>query len=496
MRTQVRAIGAHRYRGVTMASVLTRRAFLEKSLQASASFAIAPAAFGRAQPASAITLKLANAAPVEVPANFTGLGYEMSSVATSGLLSSTNHRYIELIRGLGPQGVLRTGGIVANYTRYSAEGTAIAERQNTVITRETLGQFAALLEKINWTAIWSVNFAQGTIEQAIEEARAVAEILGSRLLALEIGNEVDTYGRGQPFRSPSYNYADYRKEYDAWHEAIAKAVPTIRFAAPDTASNVDWVEQMARSSSGEVQLLTTHYYRNGQKKGSADQLLLPDPRLDDIASRMRAASQQSGIPWRMCEINSFSGGGRPDVSDTFVGALWTLNTMLRLAQSGCAGVNMETGVNQLGFVSSYSPVQDDGRGVNSAGVPYYGMLAFAQVFTDCHQAFSIEPSSAPNTLAAYVLGSGGKPRSAVIVNTDRTNDARVSLSGMGIDHAEILRLQAPAAESKTDVTFGGAQVNASGQWKAKSKERLHGALVEVPHMSAAVIRAIGPSTGT
>jgi hypothetical protein len=474
--------------------MLTRRAFLEQTLKTSASLAIAPARISRAQTNPTISLKLAGVEPVEIAPNFTGLGYEMSSVATPGLLNPTNHRYVELIKGLGPQGVLRAGGIVANYARYVPQGAAIAERQNTVITRASIEQFAAFLEKIGWTAIWSVNFAQGSIDQAIEEARAVAGILGSQLLALEMGNEVDTYGRGQPFRSPSYDYATYRREYSAWHAAIAKAVPGVRFAAPDTAGAVDWVEQMARDENGSMQLLTTHYYRNGQKKGSADQLLLPDPRLKDIAIRMRAASRQSGIPWRMCEINSFSGGGRPGVSDTFVGALWTLNNMLLLAQYGCSGVNIETGVNQLGFISSYSPIQDDGRGVNAAGVPYYGMLAFAAAFAGCHQLLPVETGGTLDTVAIYILGAGGKPRSIVIVNTDRAIDAHVSLAGLGMDRATVLRLLAPAPESKTDVAFGGAQVNTAGRWGTRSKERLRDAVVEVPRMSAAVIRAAGSFT--
>ena len=476
--------------------MLTRRTFLRKSLTASASLGIAPVAIGRAQTSSAIALKLANAAPVEVPRNFTGLGYEMSSVATPGLLSPTNHHYVELIKGLGPQGVLRAGGIVANYTRYVPDGTTIAERQNTVITHACLKQFSAFLARIGWTAIWSVNFAQGTIDQAVEEARVVAETLGSRLLALEIGNEVDTYGRGQPFRSPSYDYAAYRSEYGAWRAAIAKAVPGIRFAAPDTASAVDWVEQMAQemvhNASADVQLLTTHYYRNGQTKGNADQLLHPDPRLKDIATRMRAASLQSGVPWRICEINSFSGGGHPGVSDTFVGALWTLNAMLLLAQYGCSGVNMETGVNQLGFISSYSPIQDDGNGVNSAGVPYHGMLAFAAAFAGCHQLLPIETGSTADTFTACIFGAAGKPRSAVLVNTDRASDVHVSLAGLGMHHADVLRLLAPAPESKSDATLAGAQVNADGQWRAKSRERLHNAAIEIPHMSAAVVRVEGP----
>src|SRR5262249_6492006 len=138
-----------------------------------------------------IAPKLSAAAPVRVPANFVGLGYEMSSVATRGLLSESNHRYVELIQGIGSAGVLRVGGIVADYTRYDAHGTAKAERQDTVITRASLEQFGAFLRRIGWSAIWSVNFAQGSMGDAIVESRAVADVLGDRLLALELGNEVE-----------------------------------------------------------------------------------------------------------------------------------------------------------------------------------------------------------------------------------------------------------------------------------------------------------------
>jgi hypothetical protein len=436
----------------------------------------------------AVKPKLAGGAPVKVPANFIGLGYEMSSVSAPGLLRASNRSYVELIRGLGPEGVLRVGGIVANYTAYQPGGVSKWDRLDTVITRADIGQFAAFLQEIGWTAIWSVNFAQDSIAQAIEEARAVHEILGPRLLALEIGNEVDTYGRGQPFRTPQYNYETYRKEFAEWRAAIAKAVPGIPFAAPDTAGATDWVEKMAADAKGDVQLLTTHYYRNGQKRGSAEQLLAPDPRLSDMAARLRAASQQSRLPWRMCEMNSFSGGGRPGVSDTFIGALWTLDVMLSLAASGCAGVNIETGVNQLGFVSSYSPIQDDGKGVNSAGAPYYGMLAFAIAFAGCHQIIPVESGMESDSVSTYALGSQGKVRRLVAINRSRKDNLRVSLGQLGLNHAEVLRLEAPTAESTAGVTLARATVDGSGRWKPKSDERVRGVSVDVPHMSAVVLR--------
>ena len=64
----------------------------------------------------------------------------------------------------------------------------------------------------------------------------------------------------------------------------------------------------------------------------------------------------------MCETNSFYGGGKDGVSNSFAAALWTLDYLLVLASYGCAGVNMETGVNHLGKISYYSPISDDLNG--------------------------------------------------------------------------------------------------------------------------------------
>ena len=469
--------------------MLTRRTLVERSFKVSAGMMIAPTLRSFAAPPSALAISLDHSQSARIPTNFIGLGYEMSSVATHGLLSATNDRYVRLATALGRQGVLRVGGIVADYTRYDPSGQSVAEPKNTVITRGDLEQFNGFLAKLGWTAIWSVNFAQGSVDDAVKEARAVASVLGPRLLALEIGNEVENYFRGnKPFRKAPYSYEVYRAEYSQWRAAILKAVPGVRFAAPDTASSVDWVERMAKDAKGDVQLLTTHYYRGGQKQGSADQLRATDPRLKSTLDRLRAASKTSGIPWRMCETNSFSGGGLPGVSDTFLGALWTLDFMLLLAVNGCAGVNIETGVNQLGFVSSYSPVQDDGKGNNHAGIPYYGMLAFATAVKGSTEAMAVVVPESAGGLTAYAFGSGGKVRSAVLVNRGESKLA-VSLSGLGITHGNAMRLLAPSEKSTTEVTFSGASVDDSGRWVPAHPEKLSTAEISVPQMSAVVVLA-------
>jgi hypothetical protein len=210
--------------------------------------------------------------------------------------------------------------------------------------------------------------------------------------------------------------------------------------------------------------------------------------LKETLERLRVAPKMSGIPWRMCETNSFSGGGRPGVSDTFLGSLWTLDFMLLLAVYGCAGVNIETGINQLGFVSSYSPIQDDGKGVNRAGLPYYGMLAFATARQGCTEAMPVEVPVSADGVTAYSLGFGGKVCSAVLINRG-DYDVHVSVAGLGLTRPSAMRLLAPSFSSTTDVTFAGAAVDDSGHWAATQIARVNGKEVLLPKMSAVVLRA-------
>src|SRR5580698_5385278 len=116
--------------------MFSRRAFLSKAVKYCASLSLTGSSPAVVNVSDLLdTPRLSGAASVSVPGNFIGLGYEMSSVATPGLLNVDNHRYVNLIKRLGPAGVLRVGGIVANYTRYEPNGTSRAERQNTVITQ-------------------------------------------------------------------------------------------------------------------------------------------------------------------------------------------------------------------------------------------------------------------------------------------------------------------------------------------------------------------------
>jgi hypothetical protein len=240
-----------------------------------------------------------------------------------------------------------------------------------------------------------------------------------------------------------------------------------------------------------LKLLTHHYYREcANPTSTLDKLLHPDPKWAPALDKLKAASVSSHVPYRICEINSFCGGGKPGVSDTFGSALWVLDYMFTLAWAGAAGLNIETGVNQLGFISSYSPIGDNERRTYSAQPEYYGMLAFAQASQG--QRVRVSCEAAEVNLTAYAVLGSQRRLTVTIVNKDTTLDAGVSIiAGGNFVQANALRLTAPSLESKGGVMLGGSPVTSNGEWKPRVVEPLrarHGECeLRVPAASAAIV---------
>ena len=427
-----------------------------------------------------------------IPVDFTGLGYEISSVARPGLLSAKNRSYVQLVRTLGSAGVIRIGGNTSDYSLFEPEGRAISAPKGTVVNRANLQELGTFLDATGWKLIWGLNLGGGTEQQAVEEAQAVLAASQDKLMAFEIGNEPDLFGRGTPHRPKGYSYQDYLKDYRLYKAAVRAKLPDAPFAGPDAGTTTDWVTRFAADEGKDLKLLTHHYYREcANPTSSLEKLLRPDPQLTPELEKLKAASTSAQVAYRICETNSFCGGGKPGVSDTFGSALWVLDYMLTLASAGAAGVNMETGVNQLGFISWYSPIGDDEHGIYSARPEYYGMLAFAQVQRGERVAINYE--AAGLNLTAYAVLNGRKRLSIVVINKDASRGAGVTIGAE--EHfvrANVLRLTGPSLESKDGVMLGGAPVAANGDWKARTVEplRIKGGQCEihVPAASAAIVK--------
>lgn len=427
-----------------------------------------------------------------IPTDFTGLGYEISSVAIPGLLSPANHRYIEMVRTLGRNGVIRIGGNTSDYSSFLANGKAVSSPKATVINTESLRDLGGFLDATGWKLIWGLNLGSGTEQQAVQEAEAVSAAAGSRLLAFEIGNEPDLYVH-EGHRRAGYSYDEYLGEYRRYKAAIRSRLPNAPFAGPDVALATDWAVRFAKDEGHDLKLLTHHYYRGGASNpnSSLQELLAPDPRLIKMLEAMSAASHDAGIPYRIVETNSFSGGGKRGVSDTLGAALWTLDYMLTIATQGGAGLNIETGMNQLGFVSPYSPIMDDERGHYTAAPDYYGMLAFTQFAGGERLAVDYDTQGLNTTVSAARRDS--EVSVAIINKGSRAAHAKI-LPGQKFERATALRLTGPSIESTTGVALGGSAVDAAGRWRAAKFEPLaykSGYGLDVSAGSAAIVTLYG-----
>ena len=426
-----------------------------------------------------------------IPADFIGLGYEISSIARPGLLSSANAVYVQLLRTLGRRGVIRVGGNTSDYALYSPNATAVSSPRATVVNDAVLGDLGGFLDATGWKLIWGLNLGTGSEADAIAETKAVLATTREKLLAFEIGNEPDLFVFAN-HRKPGYDYEDWLVEYRRYKAALRNEFPGVPFAGPDVFGNTDWVTRFAADEGRDAVLLTHHYYREAQNPTSTiEKLLGTDPKLQPQLAQLNAASQRSGVAYRICEVNSFSGGGRPGVSDTMASALWVLDYMFTLAVNGCSGVNMETGVNQLDFISSYSPIGDDEHGHYVAKPEYYGMLAFSQA--GIGQMLKVDLETRSTDLRAYATRQGQKRFVLTLINK---GSAAASLVAGFSDptragRASVIRLEGPAIDATSGITLGGAEVAPAGTWKPIKLERttIRGSRLRIglPAFSAAIV---------
>jgi hypothetical protein len=411
----------------------------------------------KAPAATAITISVDTVQTLgTIPPGYIGLGYEISSVSMPGLLAATNGPYVQLTKNLGRSGVIRIGGNTSDFATYSANGTAVSSPKGSVITEANLVELRSFLDAIGWRLIWGLNAGSGGIENAVDEARAVVRIFGDRLIAFQVGNEPDLFGRGAGHRPASYGYDAWLNDYRHFKSAVRRAVPGSLFAGPDLAGSADWMTRFARDEGGDVALLSAHHYVTGQANPAAtgDFLLAEEKKFVGSLATFREAARSVNKPWRMTETNSFYGGGKEGVSDTFAAALWVLDYLFVLMNYGCAGINIETGVNHLGKISFYSPIGDDGSG------HYSGV-------------------------------KNGRGLALAVINKDASQDADAAIRVPGFARGRLMRLTAPALNAKTGVKLGGVSVAADGSWRGAKVEPVRvaggGASVHVPAGSAALV---------
>jgi hypothetical protein len=407
-----------------------------------------------------------------VPIDFVGLSYESGQLYNADYFALGNAALIKAFRELTPKGVLRLGGHLSNVTPWEGAGRnepkqvrgvrhgiedywewplvdpSVQKNKRGMITRAALRNLRGFLDAVDWRLMYGLNFASGSAARAADEAAAVHEILGNRLIAFVIGNEPDGFGEDPFFRDKDYAVTQYMAEWEAWVKTIRASVPDAQFAGPDTDGQVNtWVLEFARRTRGEAMMLTSHYYGMGPASApgmTAERLLAKaTPKLDaEIAAVQAARAAAGGTPYRMDEGNSCFGGGKAGVSDAYASTLWAADYMLRAACAGFAGVNLHGGGSGI-----YTPVESSAENAVKARPVYYGMQ-LAQRFVGSRVVPCLLKTAA--NITAYqgikqectMLAVVNKGASAVEVSLPRP-----------LHGAKRWEISGPALDAKTGVTF-------------------------------------------
>lgn len=426
-----------------------------------------------------------------VPTDFVGLSYESSVLAKGSLFAPYNESILGLIRLLGRSGVIRIGGNTSEWTIWRSDYHTVADHKNFVITPAAIDRLAGALRSLDWQLIYGLNLARGRPDEVAAEAVYVANAVGPRLLAFQIGNEPDGFGQWTKVRSSSYDVEAYLNEWGLFQATIVERVPNARFAGPDVTAGSDWITRFAAAKPHGLTLLTQHYYADGPAGAphvTLANLMRSSPRAEPLLERLRSMSREYGLPYRIVEANSVFDEGQPGVSDTLGAALWGLELMSQVAIAGGAGINFHAGVNNHDPErdKAYTPIVRAENNNYRAAPLYYSMLMFAIAGRGRMVPTQIVPEH--SELCAFACDEDRSLR-ICLINKDSTRPARLTIvpDGGFYEHTSVLRLTGPSIDSISGVTLGGAGVDDAGRWLP--------IVEEIPNPeNAEMIISVGPSS--
>ena len=148
-----------------------------------------------------------------VAADTQSLSYEVLDMTLPQFTTGNLGAYL---RTLGPKGTLRIGGNSADQTFWTSRGEAAPSWATGTVTPAALSRLAGLLQTTGWKAVVTVNMKQFDPARAADEAWYARDLLGTSLVAIEIGNEPNDYYLSED---------EFWPDYITYRNAILARVP-------------------------------------------------------------------------------------------------------------------------------------------------------------------------------------------------------------------------------------------------------------------------------
>jgi hypothetical protein len=409
-----------------------------------------------------------------VPEEFLGLSFEAAALDQISQYADRGD-LVKLLRSLGP-GLLRFGGITADqnvaWTDAVTPRPPWASRTTDAAQLQAIGRLA---RRSGWKILLTVGMAHYEPTAAAREVAAAHRALGASLVAVEIGNEPDAYGK-HGFRELPWIAQGYEEEVSHYREAIQALTPGVAIAGPDVSGSgifTEWGEEEALTQ--RPALLTGHHYPLGcaQKPPPTIESLL------SVVTRGRESvslgtymkvSRNQHVPLRIDETNSVSCGGVPGISNTFASSLWATGYITQVMASGATGINLQGNpANCAGYTPLCAPNPSAlAKGALRAQPDWYALLLTRSLVGYRPLPTTVTGEGQPNLVVASFSGPGHSVQ-VVLVDDEPPGSRPLALRlnvGAGMGLGQILRLTGPAPSATGDILLGGHAVAADGSLRA------------------------------
>ena len=403
-----------------------------------------------------------NSPGTQIPDDFLGISVEWSSVPdylgdSAGGARPTVVTLLRTFEAEDHRVSVRIGGNSEDLALWNPLGATPPPGVTINIGPAHLSTLAAVAEVLNTRLVLGLNLALDDPASAASLVNAVyGAIPREAVQAFELGNEPDLYVSDSHHRGLGYGWNAYLADMEAFRDSIAATVPPeTPFAAP-ALSNRSWLPNMSafcEREKNDLALVTTHVYpfTNCYNLAPGPEALLTEYATSSIKASYKpvaAAAHAAGLAYRMAEMSSVSCGGADGVSNVYASALWCADIAFQLASAGLDGLNFHT-------PAYYAVFTLDPSGAPVVKPPYYGMRFFSLATAQHGRLLPVAVKTPVRVHAWATLGDDGAVRVALI-NLDLTRDTVISLGVPGrSEAATLVRLRAPALNSRNGLTLGG-----------------------------------------
>jgi hypothetical protein len=441
-------------------------------------------------PTEQVTIQLnANSAGEAIPADFSGLGFEVAVLRPENgthYFRPDNAPLINLFHTLGIKS-LRLGGNTSDRDVRQLPSEA------------DLDSLFGFAKAAGVKVIYCLRLHNGDPSVDAQTVKYLMDHYGPLVDCFSIGQEPSAYPvntndtRATTERmgaaNEKYSYASYRRDWKQFADAIIAAVPDVKFCGPSVHNNGDWARRFMQDfgRSNHVVLITEHLYAGGAGGKVPSPEYGRDRMLGDatwgsnsfpkayqkLYDSFAPMALSNGLPYRLEEVNNYFNGGATNVSNTFASALWGLDFMYWWAEHHAAGLNFHTG-DRVAAGNSLLPSKytaffstTNGYTVRPLG---YGIKAFDLGAHGNFVPVKLNGSEHLNLRAHAVLGPDKNIYLTLINNEhgDSAKDASVTID-QPVASAQMVSLTAPNGDvaATSGITLGGGAIGTDGSWNGK-----------------------------